>query len=244
MAAPSGRRILVAIPAYQEAATVGSVASGVRRALPDCDVLVIDDGSRDGTREALTALDVAVAPHLSNLGYGRAIQTALTCALRGGYDAVVTLDADGQHDPSQLPGVLAAFDASGVDLLLGSRYVATRSYSGAPLGRRLGMAVLSALLKLLTGRRLYDTTTGLKVIRRSAFEPLLRWHFVDFHSEALVYLLRLGHTVEERPIAAAERRHGTSMYGPLSALTYPLKTLTMAFLALFHARATRASARP
>jgi glycosyltransferase involved in cell wall biosynthesis len=228
-------RVLVAIPAYNEAATIGRVVAGIRDHLPDVDLLVVDDGSRDATREVLATLAVPTATHLSNVGYGRAIQTALTYAHRHGYAALATLDADGQHDPADLSGALQAFERDQWDMLIGSRYLRRPRYSDAPLGRRLGMSLFSGLVTLLTRDRIYDTTSGLKVIRRRAFEPLMQWHFIDFHAEAIVYLLRLGFKVGEHSITVATRAHGTSMYSALSHIKYPLKTVLMLLLGLAQA---------
>jgi glycosyltransferase involved in cell wall biosynthesis len=232
-------RTLVAIPAYNEGATIRSVANGVRRALPGADLLVVDDGSSDGTPAILEELGVPAARHLANLGYGRAIQTAIRYAQEEGYEALITLDGDGQHDPAQLPPLLEAFRAHGFDLCVGSRYVASRSYRGVPLGRQIGMRTFSVLVGLVAGQRVYDTTSGLKAIRRTAFPALGLWHFVDFHAEAIVYLLRLGFRVGEHPIVASERQHGTSMYSLLSAVTYPSKTLLMVLLGLVQAELAR-----
>jgi glycosyltransferase involved in cell wall biosynthesis len=234
-------RILAAVPVYNEEEAVGPVLARIRAAVPGIDLLAVDDGSSDRSSEVLAAAGVPTARHLTNLGYGRAIQTALLHARRRGYDALVTLDADGQHPPEQLPGLLAAFEASGADLLVGSRFVATRDYRLAPPGRRLGMTTFSLLAAALTGRRVWDTTSGLRVMRSTVFEPLTRWHFVDFHAEAIVYLSRLGYRIAEHPVTVEERRTGTSMYGLLSAFEYPAKTALMLVLGFTQALLDRRS---
>jgi glycosyltransferase involved in cell wall biosynthesis len=236
---PAGRNILIAIPAYNEAATIGEVVRHVREHLPGYDLLVINDGSRDDTSRILARLGVSTATHFCNLGYGRALQTAIKYALRGGWDALVTLDADGQHHPDQLPGMVQAFIREQWDCLIGSRYIRSQDYSTTPLGRRVGMQLFSLLTGLLVGKRIYDTTSGLKILGRQVFEPLVRWHFVDFHAEAIVYLARLGFRVGEYPISVEQRRHGVSMYTALSYVGYPLKTCTMVFLAAVQAGLTR-----
>src|SRR5882672_2538540 len=101
---PNTSRILIAIPAYNEARTIAAVVERVRSSLPDNDLLVVDDGSGDATRLILKTLGVTVATHMCNLGYGRAIQTAIMYALDSDYDALITLDADGQHQPEQIEG--------------------------------------------------------------------------------------------------------------------------------------------
>ena len=234
-----GRRSLIAIPAHNEAATIRDVVSRVRANLPDCDLLVVNDGSRDATAELLRDSGAIVAEHICNLGYSRAIQTAVLYADRAGYDRLITLDADGQHDPEQVRALLEAFDAQHLDILIGSRYVVSRTYHGVPFGRRIGMQLFSTLVAITAGHRIYDTTSGLKVIGRQAFKPLTEWHFIDFHAEALVYLMRLGFRVGECPVTVVERRHGRSMYSAISLLKYPLKTLLMLLLGVIQADVTR-----
>jgi glycosyltransferase involved in cell wall biosynthesis len=231
--------ILVAIPAYNEEATIADVVGRVRECSPGVDLLVVDDGSVDATPRILRGLDVMTARHCCNLGYGRAIQTALLFALSRSYDTLVTLDADGQHDPRPIELMHEHAVAAGYDVLIGSRFVGPRSYAGSPLGRRLGMQLFSVLVRLLENQRIYDTTSGLKIVRRSVFAPLARWHFVDFHAEAIVYLLRLGYRVGEFPITASPRLHGQSMYSAVSHATYPLKTALMVLLGMLEADLTR-----
>ena len=207
--------------------------------MPAFDLLVVNDGSRDATGDILKRLGVTTARHLCNLGYGRAIQTAIKYAITCDYDVLISLDADGQHDPEQVQALYDFEMEQGFDLLIGSRYVKTHDYSQSPLGRRLGMKLFSALVRAITGQRIHDTTSGLKVIRRTVFEPLTHWHFIDFHAEAIVYLLRLGYRVGEYPITAAERTQGQSMYNLLSHMTYPLETSLLLLLGVVQAGLTR-----
>lgn len=232
-------RTLIAIPAYNEAATIAAVVGRVRATLPECDLLVVDDGSQDRTGTLLNELRVPTATHVCNLGYGRAIQTAIFYAHRHAYDWLVTLDADGQHQPEQVRSLLAKSETGTCDLIIGSRFVIARDYSGAPLGRQLGMRLFSAVVRAVTGQRIYDTTSGLKLIRRTLFEPLSKWHFIDFHAEAIVYILRLGYTVGELPISVRERTHGRSMYSWASHVSYPVKTMLVVVLGVVEAALTR-----
>jgi glycosyltransferase involved in cell wall biosynthesis len=232
-------RVLIAIPAYNEELTLGEIIGRARACVPEFDLLVVNDGSKDNTDQILKELNVVTATHLANLGYGRAIQTAVKYAIRNDYDALITLDADGQHYPEEIRGLFEEFVNGHWDMLIGSRYINRRSYSGVPLGRRIGMSLFSTVTKSTTGKRVYDTTSGLKVIGRNVFEPLSYWYFVDFHAEAIVYLLRLGYQVGEYPISIARRMKGTSMYNALSHFKYPLKTLLMALLGIVQASLTR-----
>lgn len=229
---PANKRVLIAVPAYNEAETISGVVERLQNLLPNFDLLVVNDGSNDTTGQVLQSLGVVTATHLSNLGYGRAIQTAVKYALSCDYDVLITLDADGQHHPEQIQSIYDESIRSGWDVLIGSRYVNLQNYSHNPLGRRAGMQIFSLLVKLITKQRIYDTTSGLKVIKRDVFEPLSHWHFVDFHSEAIVYLIRLGYRIGEYPITVSERTQGQSMYSMLSHLKYPLKTSLMLLLSI------------
>lgn len=232
-------RVLIAVPAFNEEGTVGQVIDGLRRALPKFDLLVIDDGSTDGTAGILDRMGVTTERHPGNLGYGRAIQTAFGYASRGGYDKLITVDADGQHPPDEVIALYMASLDRAEDLLIGSRFIESRDYSGAPLGRRTGMRLFSLLARLFTGRQVYDTTSGLRIIRRSVFEPLTRFRFIDLHAEAIVYLLRLGYQVGEYPICTKERTRGRSMYTLLSCFTYPVKTSFHMVLGLIQAELSK-----
>jgi len=236
---PVTNRCLIAIPAYNEEATIEKVVHRVHASLPDFDLLIVNDGSKDTTGLILNRLGITTATHLCNLGYGRAIQTAIKYALEFKYDLLITLDADGQHDPEQVRDLYRESIDAEWDLLIGSRYIRTRTYTNSPLGRRTGMQLFSVMVKLITGRRIYDTTSGLKVIKHRVFDALLQWHFVDFHAEAIIYLMRLGYQVGEYPISVAERTHGQSMYSALSHLKYPLKTFLMVILGLVEAELSR-----
>jgi hypothetical protein len=108
-----------------------------------------------------------------------------------------------------------------------------------PFGRRLGMMMFSTIVGLVAGRRVYDTTSGLKVIGRQTFSSLTNWQFVDFHAEAIVYLMRLGFRIGEYPITVEERRHGSTMYSAFSHIKYPLKTALMVVLGVVEASMTK-----
>lgn len=233
------RRVLVAIPAYNEAATIHKIVARVRESMSDFDLLVVNDGSRDGTRDILESLNVVTLTHLCNLGYARAIQTAIKYALACDYAFLITLDADGQHHPEEVYALYQESIRNEWDVLIGSRYISTKDYSHSPLGRRVGMQTFSLLVKLASGKRVYDTSSGLKVMKRNVFEALAQSLFVDFHAEVIVYLIRLGYRVGEFPITAAERTHGQSMYSILSHLKYPLKTLLLILLGMIEASLRR-----
>jgi glycosyltransferase involved in cell wall biosynthesis len=229
-------RVLIAIPAFNEERTIEAVVQAVRSAVPQFDLLVVDDGSDDATEATLRRLGVTTATHLFNLGYGRAVQTAIKYADRHNYEVLITFDADGQHRAQDLGPLYEAFSEGAFDLLIGSRFVRTRHYDMEPLLRRKGMKLFSALIALLFRQRVYDTSSGLKVIPRRVFRQLMSRPFVDLHAEAIAYLLALGYRVGEHPITVDQRLHGQSMYTTLRAITYTLKVPLLMILGIIDAR--------
>ena len=232
-------RGLVAIPAFNEEGTIVEVVSGVRRAVPELDVLVINDGSLDKTGQVLQQIGVTTATHLANLGYGRAMQTAIKYAAAHDYDFLVTFDADGQHQPEDIRRLYLRFKEGAYDLLIGSRFIQTRRYRTEPIVRRIGMHIFSLLVRVLTGRRIFDTTSGMKAIHRRVFRMLTLRPSVDFHAEVIIYLMLRGCHVGEHPISISPRQHGVSMYSPMSSIKYPLKIALLVLLNAVEAKFVR-----
>src|SRR5579883_1481080 len=180
---------LLLIPAYNESKNLPDVLRRVRAAgLPE-HVLIVNDGSRDGTQRVLRQLGQDHLRHPINLGYVRAIHSGVRFALDQGYDYLVMMDADGQHDPAAVPRLREVLLAGEADIVIGSRFCADTGYR-APLGRRLGMQVFSAVTALLGRSRVADTTSGFKAIHRRAFAPLLSQVYGDFHAESLLQCMR------------------------------------------------------
>jgi glycosyltransferase involved in cell wall biosynthesis len=166
---------LVAVPAYNEATTIGDVVAG---ALEHEDhVLVIDDGSTDGTVEQARTAGATVLERETNGGYGAALKTAFREAHRQRADQLVILDGDGQHDPADIPHLLAALRDDGADIAIGSRFAAG-SDTVIPLYRRVGLAVINLLSNLSLGvvrsrSWIGDTQSGFRAYDRRAIESLL-----------------------------------------------------------------------
>ena len=226
----STREVLVLLPAHDEESSIGGVLEELRRLAPTFDRLVINDGSTDATSAVVERLGERELRLPFNLGYGGALQVGLRYALASGYEIVVFLDADGQHRPKDVPRLVAALQMGRADVVIGSRYVSGGSYDGA-LGRRIGQRLFSFFSSTVTARRIWDTTSGLKAMKRCAYGPLTTGTFLDFHVEALVKWSLLGLSVEEIPVVVRRREHGSSMHGWGSALGYPLKTLLLTLVA-------------
>ena len=220
---------LVVIPCYNEAQNLTRLLPKLESVKPSAEIVFVNDGSTDNTREILEKEGHAVLTHEKNRGYSAAIRTGLSHALEKNYRYVCFMDSDGQHDPKYVPEAFAEAANVQPDLLIGSRFVQNTRYQGAA-SRRLGMIFFRWLVKTLTGKTVHDTTSGFKVFNRRAMnlalsEPCLK----DFHAELIVYLLKEGCSVAEIPITVGQRQSGQSMYSWKDCVVYPFKTTRAVF---------------
>lgn len=225
-------RVLVVIPAWNEERSVGDVVRETRAALVGADVLVVDDGSRDHTGEVAAAAGATVATLPVNLGVGAAMRTGFRYAQRHGYGAVVQVDADGQHDPGQVPRLLAGL--SEADVVIGARQFGADGY---PVGwvRRLVMRLIARTLSWLTGVRLTDATSGFRACGPRAIDVFA----ADFPAEylgdtieTLPIACRAGCRIAEVPVVMRPRRFGTSSQSVPKAILYVLRALLILLLAV------------
>jgi glycosyltransferase involved in cell wall biosynthesis len=209
-------RALVVVPAYNEEASLPATLSELREKAPQADVLVVDDGSRDRT----------------NLGGGAALQTGFQYALERDYHVAVQLDADGQHDPADLHALLKPVEEGRANLVIGSRFVSGSGEYRAPLARGIGMAVFSRLASLAVGRRLTDTTSGLRAYDRRVMRLCLDYFPQDFpDAPLLIWLARNGIEWVEVPVTMRPRRAGRSFYTFTRSIYYPYKTFLASLIA-------------
>ena len=225
-------RLLVMIPAHNEEESLPRTLAELRAAAPAVDVLVVDDGSSDRTKQRAREARVPVIRHPINLGVGGALQTAFRYALDHGYDVVVQFDADGQHDPGDLEAVAAPALSGEADVAIGSRYLTPTGYR-APRARRLGMRLFARLTSLLIGRPIADTTSGYRAYSRRVMEVCQHDLPQDFpDAPLLISLARRGFRITEVPVHMRERQAGRSFYTLGRSLYYPYKNLLASLMAM------------
>ena len=217
--------MLVVIPAYNEAPSLEGVIRGVRAAVPEATVAVVNDGSTDATGSIAERLG-AVVLHLShNMGIGVAEQTGLQYAHRFGYELVVRADGDGQHEPRDVPRLVDTLRAAGADLVIGSRYLVPGGYQTST-PRRVASRVLTVALRAACGATITDPTSGFRAFGPSAIRLYARLHPFDYpEPESVVLLVRAGLRVKELPVAMHPRRSGHSSISAARSVYYMAKVL-------------------
>ena len=201
---PDSPRVLILIPAYNEAAHIAAV---VRRAAVYLPVCVVDDGSKDETVALAEQAGAVVLRQVPNQGKGAALRAGFRKALEEGWDAVITLDADGQHEPEEIPAFLDAFSQRAPDLLIGAR-----DFSKMPFVRRLGNTLGGWLFSWAVGQRIVDNQSGYRLLSRRLMSVVLdsSEQGFEYEVEMIVRCIQNHYHldwVEIRTIYADEKSH-------------------------------------
>ncbi len=224
------RRMIAIVPAFNESGAIGGVVDGIRALDGPVDIVVVDDASTDDTAAVATAHGAVVLRLPINLGIGGAVQTGFRAALAGGYDLAVRLDGDGQHDPAELPKLLAPLARDEADVVVGSRFVGGDGDYRPPLARRIGITWFARLVSVVTRTRVTDTTSGFQALNRRAIALFAEDYPADYPEvEATVLVLRHKLRLLEVPVQMREREHGSSSITFVRSIYYMLK-VTLALL--------------
>jgi dolichol-phosphate mannosyltransferase len=214
---------LVVLPTYQEAENIQIILGRIRGAVPEAHVLVVDDGSPDGTADLAEATagelgQIDVLRRTEKAGLGPAYRAGFAWGLERGFDVLVEMDADGQHDPAVLPELIGSLDGRGADLAIGSRYVPGGAVPGWPTNRRLlskwGNRYIGFMLKM----PVRDATAGFRAYRSSIIEVIgldqVRADGYGFQIEMAYAVSRAGGRIVEIPITFRDRERGISKMSP------------------------------
>ena len=227
MASP---KILIIVPAYNEAGNIGRTVEQIRGTGIGADVLVIDDGSKDTTAQEARRHGARVVSLPFNLGIGGAVQTGFQYAHQGGYDIAVQIDGDGQHDAAFLPQLLAPITASQADMVIGSRFMGVFNGFKSTFGRRVGIRFFASLINGLTGVKVTDPTSGFRAHNKKLIAVFARYYPHDFpEPEAIVVARRLNAVITEVPVVMRAREAGSSSIRYFKSMYYMLK-VTFAIL--------------
>jgi glycosyltransferase involved in cell wall biosynthesis len=213
-------RTLIVVPAWNEEASVGAVVAEVYAALPRVHCLVVDDGSSDRTADVAEKAGATVVRLPFNLGVGGAMRTGFIYALRNGFDNVVQIDADGQHDPASVHQLLPALGHA--DLVIGARFAGEGEYQ-ARGPRRWAMVVLARSLSSTTGARLTDSTSGFRASGPRAVRLFAEHYPAEYLGdtvESLVIAARSGLVVTQVPVSMRARATGRPSHNPFKATAY------------------------
>lgn len=231
---------LVIIPAYNEGRRIASVIKEIKERYPFWQVLVIDDGSRDDTREKAIESGARVISHPFNLGYGTALQTGYKYALEKGYDELLQMDADGQHDPSYLMDLLSVVRKGEADVAIGSRFL-ERGRSGpgpslyrAPFIKKLGMGLFGMIASSLIGQKVTDPTSGNQALNRKALQWVSSDKFPYDYPDAdvIIMLHRAGLHMKEVPVRMVQNQDKKSMHSGWKPFYYVFKMFLSIFVTL------------
>jgi glycosyltransferase involved in cell wall biosynthesis len=225
-------RTLVIVPAWNEERNVGNTVREILDVDPTYDVVVVDDGSVDGTSLEARRAGARVLTLPFNMGVGGAMRTGFTYAKRKGYGRAIQVDADGQHNPVDIERVLAGLEDA--DISIGARFSDVGDYKvRGP--RRWAMVVLAAIVSRVAGTRLTDVTSGFRAANERAIAQYVAYYPAEYLGDtldSLVVACHSGLTVAQVPVAMRPRAHGTPSQGPIGSTIYLARSILALGLAV------------
>ena len=228
-----GANLLIIIPAYNEQGHVGEVIRDVNGALPGADVLVVDDGSGDGTAAEAERAGATVLSLPVNSGYGVALQTGYKFGVRAGYEIIGQIDADGQHRAEYLTQMLEALKRENADLIVGSRFLGADGHYKPSLARAVGIGLFAHLTTSITREHISDPTSGFQLMRNRVARLFCSDVYPTDYPDAdvLILLHRTGYRVREIPVQMRPSP-GKSMHSGHTGPYYVYKMLLSIFVTL------------
>lgn len=224
-------KLLIIVPALNEECAVGEVVRSIRRVLPNTPILVIDDHSEDGTAAAAERSGATVVRLPVHLGLGGCVQTGYKLAYELGYDYVIRVDGDGQHEAADIPRILDALVATGAEIVIGSRFLGEGGGWRTSLPRLVGIHFFRMLLMPILGKTIRDPTSGFVGVNRTALQVFSRTFPLEYPEiEVLVVLQRKRFQFHEVPCRMHPRRSGRSTITMIKSFRYILHVLLGVFV--------------
>ncbi len=220
---------IVIIPAYNEEKSIQKTVEDIIQNAPEFDYVIVNDCSKDDTLRICMEKGLHVLNLPINLGIGGAVQTGYRYALKNGYDFAVQFDGDGQHDAKYLQQMRDHMIEHKQNMLIGSRYIEKEGFQSSGL-RRFGIRYFSVLIKILTGTKITDPTSGMRMVDREVIEIYAESYPKDYpEPESVVAILNQKKKVGEYPVIMRERMEGVSSISPMRSVYYMIK-VTLAIL--------------
>ena len=216
---------MVIVPAFNEEGAIAGVVQSINREMPGTPVVVIDDCSEDATVQRAQLAGASVLSVAHHLGLGGCVQTGYKLAFELGYEYVIRVDGDGQHDARYIPKILDALRTSGYEMVIGSRFV-EKSSDHTSAARSLGIVLFRAILRPILGKPVYDPTSGFVGVNRKALAVFSKSFPLEYPEiETLVVLQRRAFRFMEIPCRMLPRLSGRSSITPLKSIYYIVHVL-------------------
>ncbi|MBR2951340.1 MAG: glycosyltransferase family 2 protein [Lachnospiraceae bacterium] len=223
------KKVLIMIPAYNEAANLEKLIEELDTKVPEYDYIIINDGSRDNTENVCAQNKYNVIHLPINLGIGGGVQTGYKYAKKYDYDIAVQIDGDGQHDVAYLKDVIRPIIDEEADIVIGSRFLKKEGFQSS-ISRRVGINWLSGLILICTGKKIKDVTSGFRAVNKKFIAVYAEDYPTDYpEPEAIITAVMHKGKIEEVPVVMRERVSGTSSINFKKAVYYMIK-VTLAIL--------------
>ena len=224
-------KLLIVIPAYNESMNIERVVDHLTHNFPQYDYVVVNDGSRDDTAAICRKRGYALIDLPINLGLSGAVQAGMRYAVKEGYDAVLQMDGDGQHRPEYIAVLQKTMEESGAEIVIGSRFVAEKKPHTM---RMMGSNLISAIIKISTGKRIMDPTSGMRLFGRDIVKEFAYDMNYGPEPDTISYLLKQGVKVEEVQVTMDERIAGESYLNLVRSVKYMmLQCFSIVFIQRF-----------
>lgn len=214
-------KVLLVVPAYNEECNIGKVIDSLKK--QPYDILVINDASTDNTLSILSKKNVDYLDMSVNVGIGGGVQAGYLYALRNDYDIVVQFDGDGQHLAEEISQLIAPIEREEADVVIGSRFINNIGFQSSKI-RRVGIRLLSNLVKICTGKRIYDVTSGFRAVNKKFIALYAGEYAQDYpEPEAIVTAIKHQGRITEIPVQMRERDGGKSSISAVKSIYYMIK---------------------
>ena len=220
-------KVLIVIPAYNEAENIEKVIKEIKKDIDYADVLVINDCSKDNTEQILTKNNINHINNIYNMKYAMSVQTGIKYAYEHDYDYVIQMDADGQHIASEAEKMYKKMKETGCDIVIGSRYLKDMGYP-CPFFRRIGTKIFEKMIQFFCHKKICDPLSGFQCLNKSVIKEYAKMGaYPEFPDANLVVeMLYKGYKIEEIPVKMRLREAGESMHG---GIIKPIKYMVNMF---------------